>query len=142
MVKEASVKEAAQVNRTIPEFRSHSEEYFETRIRKREYLIIVASLDDMPAGYLIGYDRYDDGSFYCWMAGVNPAFRRKGTFTALMDYQEKWAKTRGYEKIKIKTRNSLREMLSYLVKHGFFFTEVVQYHNREDSRILLEKDIS
>jgi GNAT superfamily N-acetyltransferase len=104
-------------------------------------LIIVAYVDDQPAGYTVGYDKFEDGSFYCWMAGVNPKFRKLGLLKSLMDYEDKWAKEKGYNKIKIKTRNNRREMLSYLVKYGFFFTEVIQQHNIDDNRILLEKEL-
>jgi hypothetical protein len=30
------------------------------------------------AGYMVGYDRYNDGSYYCWMTGVVPNHRRNG----------------------------------------------------------------
>lgn len=59
----------------------------------------------------------------------------------LMDYEDKWAREKGYNKIKIKTRNNKREMLSYLVKYGFLFTEVMQHPNIDDHRILLEKEL-
>lgn len=58
-----------------------------------------------------------------------------------MTYEYKWAKEKHYDKIKIKTRNNRREMLGYLVKYGFFFTEVVQHPNIDDNRILLEKKL-
>ena len=107
----------------------------------KEHLIIIASYDNQPAGYLIGYDKFGDDSFYCWMAGVDNNFRKKGILKALTDYQDKWAKSKGYNKIKIKTRNNRREMLSYLVKYGFLFTEVIEYPKIEENRILLEKNL-
>lgn len=60
---------------------------------------------------------------------------------ALMNYQEEWAKKRGYTKIKIKTRNNRREMLHYLVKCGFCFYRVEEQENIGENRILLEKQI-
>ncbi|MBP6256403.1 hypothetical protein KA405_01440 [Patescibacteria group bacterium] len=51
------------------------------------------------------------------MAGVCPAWRGKGVLKTLMFYQDKRAKEKGYSKIKIKTRNNKRAMLSYLVKY-------------------------
>lgn len=141
IVKEVPIEEAVKVNSTIVEFKPYSKEYFEERYKDKEKLIIVAYLDNQPAGYFVGYDEFGDGSFYCWMGGVNPKFRKKGVFKALMNYQEKWAKNKGYRKIRIKTRNNRREMLAYLVKYGFNFTEVIQQPNTEDNRILLEKNI-
>ena len=75
------------------------------------------------------------------MAGVNPQFRRKGVLKALMGYFENWAKEKHYSKISIKTRNGRREILSYLIKYGFNFTEVEKYLNVCDNRIYLEKGI-
>ncbi len=139
-IKEVPIEEAVKVNLTIPEFEErYNKDYFEGRYRNRETLIIVAYFGKTPAGYLIGYDRFGDKSFYCWMTGVAPEFRKKGILKAMMDYEENWAKKKGYNKIKIKTRNKRREMLLYLAKYGFYFTEVDKYPNIEENRILAEK---
>ncbi len=143
VVKEVSVEEAVKINLTIPEFeaRYNTKDYFEDRYKNKDTLIIMAYFDNKPAGYLIGYDRFSDKSFYCWMAGVKPEFREMGVLKALMDYEESWAKARGYKKIRIKTRNNRREMLAYLIKYGFYFTEVETYPNIEENRILAEKKL-
>lgn len=141
-IKEVPIEEAVKVNATIVEFDApYQKDYFEERYKDKDKLIIVAYVDDQPAGYIVGYDKFGDGSFYCWMAGVNPKFRKLGLLKAMMDYEDKWAKEKGYNRIKIKTRNNRREMLAYLVKYGFFFTEVVQQPNIDDNRILLEKEL-
>lgn len=142
LVKEAPVEEAVLVNATIPEFEPYTKDYFEQRYKDKDKLVLVAYIDENAAGYIIAYDRFQDGSLYCWMAGVNPRFRRKGILRALMDYQDTWAKGKGYDKIRIKTRNNRRQMLAYLVKTGFFFTEVIQYPDIKDNRILLKKTFS
>ncbi|MBI4150201.1 GNAT family N-acetyltransferase [Candidatus Woesearchaeota archaeon] len=142
IVKEVPIEEVVEVNKTIVEFREpYTREQFEERYGDKEKLIIVAHINKQPAGYIVSYDRFDDGSLYCWRAGVDPQFRRKGVLKALMDYQEQWARKHGYKKIKIKTRNKRREMLAYLVKYGFYFTEVIQHSAIEENRILLEKRI-
>jgi len=142
IIKEVSIEEAVKVNVTIIEFDApYQKDYFEDKYQDKDKLIIVAYIDNQPAGYIVGYDKFSDGSFYCWMAGVNPEFRKMGILKYLMDYEEKWAKENGYNKIKIKTRNNRREMIAYLVKYGFFFTEVVQHPDIDDNRILLEKEL-
>ncbi len=142
IIKEVPIEEVLKVNATIVEFDAPCQKkYFEKRYKDKEKIIIVAYINNQPAGYIVGYDEFEDGSFYCWMTGVNPNFRKKGVLKALMDYEDKWAKEKGYNKIKIKTRNNLREMLSYLLKYGFFFTKVVQYPNINDNRIFLEKEL-
>ena len=100
LIKEVSFEEANKVNKEIPEFMP---DYVETRFKEncsgRETLIFVAYVNEKPAGYNISYDKFGDESFYCWCAGVKPEFRRKGVLKKMMEYQEAWAKKRGYNKI-------------------------------------------
>ena len=141
-VREAPIEEAVKVNSTITEFdERYPKEHFEERYAGKEKLILVAYAGKKPAGYIVAYDKFGDGSLYCWMAGVDPRFRKKGILKAMMARLERLAKARGYGKIRIKTRNNRREMLSYLVKYGFNFTEVEGYPDIGDNRILLEKEI-
>lgn len=143
VVKETSLDEALKVESSIPEFEEHyTRESYTEKMNNKDNLIIVAYVDDKPAGYMIGFDRYGDSSFYCWMTGVMPEYRKMGVLKTMVDYMFKWAKKKGYKKIKIKTRNERREMLAYLVKYGFFFTDVKEKEKTiEKNRILLEKDI-
>ncbi len=142
-VREAPIEAVVKVNQTIAEFDApYPKEYFEQRYGDRPHLIIVGYIDEQPAGYLVGYERDQDGSFYCWMAGVNPAYRRRGVLSALMEYESVWAKRQGYDKVKIKTRNNRREMLANLIKRGFLVTEVVPADDINDNRISLEKTIT
>lgn len=142
IIKEVPIEEVVKVNATIVEFGApYPKEYFEAKYKDEDKLLIVAYVNGESAGYIVGYDRFNDGSFYCWMAGVNPNFRKKGVLKALMDYEDKWAKEKGYNRIKIKTRNNRREMLSYLVNYRFLFVEVINNPNIKENRILLEKKL-
>lgn len=143
-IKEVEINEAIEVHKNVMEF-SDTEpkvEYFENRYKNKDKLIIVAYYNNIPIGYIIGYDKFEDGaSFYCWMAGVDNNYRRMGALKALMDYQIKWATNKGYKKLKIKTRNCRREMLSFLVKEGFYFTSIETKEEIQNNRINLEKII-
>lgn len=143
-IKEVNIEEVLKVHRNIPEFYEPipKKDYFENRYKRREKLIIVAYYNGIPVGYIIGYDKFQDNeSFYCWMAGVDVDYRRLGILTQLMDYQTNWAKNKGYHILKIKTRNNRREMLSFLIRNGFYFTNVETNENIENNRISLQKDI-
>jgi GNAT superfamily N-acetyltransferase len=143
-VLQVPIETAIKVHSQIPEFRETPPEkkYFEGRYDGRDHLILCAfDQKDHAAGYMIAYDKFGDGSFYCWMAGVIPQFRKCGALTAMMNYLFAWAKERGYKKIKIKTRNDKRDMLVFLVKNGFNFTAVVQHEKIADNRIELEQEI-
>ena len=143
VVKEVSIEEAVKVNRNVIEFdgKDTTKEDFEKRYVGKDNLIIVAYYKNIPIGYIIGYDRDNDGSFYCWMAGVDNNYRRLGALTALMNYQMDWAKKKGYNKLKIRTRNNRREMLSFLVKNGFNFVSVENREDITENRINLEHDL-
>lgn len=143
-IKEVDINEAIEVHKSVLEFNETepNPEYFENRYKNKDKLIIVAYYNNIPIGYVIGYDKYEDEeSFYCWMAGVNNNYRRLGALKALMNYQIKWARDKGYKKLKIKTRNNRREMLSFLVKADFYFTSVEPKERIQDYRINLERII-
>ena len=143
IVKEVSIEEAVKVNRNVIEFdgKDTTKEDFEKRYVGKDNLIIVAYYKNIPIGYIIGYDRDNDGSFYCWMAGVDNNYRRLGALTTLMNYQINWAKNKGYNKLKIRTRDNRREMLSFLVKNGFNFVSVEQRDDITENRINLEHSL-
>lgn len=142
VIKEDVIEKAVLVNAKIIEFDApYDKNYFAKRYQGKKHLILAAYYGKELAGYLVAYDRDNDGSFYCWMAGVDPEFRRKGILTSLMNYLVDWTKTQGYQKIKITTRNRRRAMLSYLVKQGFYFTGVEEREKIEDFRIFLEKTL-
>ena len=143
VVREVPIDEAVKVNRNVIEFdgKDTKAEDFERRYQDKDKLIIVAYYENVPIGYIIGYDRDNDGSFYCWMAGVDNNYRRLGALTSLMNYQMNWAKKKGYNKLKIRTRNNRREMLSFLVKNGFNFVSVENKEDITENRINLEHDL-
>lgn len=141
-VKEVSIEQIVEVSKKVVEFdAAYPKEHFANRYNGREHLLIVGFVDNEPAGYIVAYDRDQDGSLYCWMAGVDPEYRRLGVLTKLMDYQTAWAKQHGYKILKIKTRNNRREMLANLIKRGFLLTEVVQHSDPADNRISLEQTL-
>jgi ribosomal protein S18 acetylase RimI-like enzyme len=142
VIKEDSIEAVVKVNSTITEFdEPYDKVYFENRCKNAVKLILVAYVDNKPAGYMVSYDRNNDGSFYCWMTGVNPLFRRLGILKKMMEYLDNWAKEHGYNKIRIKTRNNRREMLAYLIKNGFNLIEVEPRPLIKDNRVIFEKNI-
>jgi len=143
VVKEVKLEDAFKVHSDIEEFKEANDtiDLFEDRIKGKDNVILVAYYNDNPAGYMISYDRYGDGSIYCWMAATKSEYRRHGILKNLMNYQMKLAKESGYNKVKIKTQNDRREMLSYLVKNGWNFTDVKEKDDIMRNKISLEINI-
>lgn len=143
IVKETIIDEILKVHEQIPEFKETqpNKQYFENRYENKETVILCAYENNKAIGYIIAYNKFDDKSFYCWMAGVVPEYRKHGALTELMNYLYTWAKSKRYNKIKIKTRNDKRDMLNFLTKNGFDFTYVEERENIKDNRISLEKSI-
>lgn len=132
---------AAELSRQLPEF---SEPYGEEEIAERlhgvPHLVLIAFVDEQPAGFKVGYER--DGYFYSWLGGVLPGFRRHGIAQSLADAQEAWAREQGYGSVTFKTRNRHKAMLAFALRNGF---DIVGFEEREEvgeSRIWLRKGLS
>ena len=138
-IKTAPLADTTAAHNAIPELEEHNEAFFSRRISGRKHLNLVAYVGKSIAGYNVSYDKFGDGSIYCWMTGVAPRYRRMGILTAMMQQLIRWAKQQGFTSVKLKTRNNRREMLSYLVTHGYNIIEVIPKDRVEDNRIVFEK---
>lgn len=141
----ASLHETLIMVKRVDEFSEAAERTEEEYLRKigdARSLCLIGYMNKEPAGFFIGYDRYGDGSFYCWRVGVLSAFRRKGILRSMMRFVERWATDQGFRKLKLTTRNSRRSMLAYLIREGYCFTEIIMKDAIEDHRIKAEKGLS
>ena len=140
MIRTGTIEEVVAISKAIPEFIDPpGSEVYEKRILEVPHLILVAEEDEKLVGFKVGYER--DGSFYSWMGGVLPDYRRLGIAQKLADTQEKWAKSQGYTTILFKTRNHHKGMLIFALKNGF---NIVGFKERESidvHRILLQKSL-
>ena len=139
---EGSFQECVDLSSKIPEFNSpyKIEEY-----KKRctgKYLALIGEIDNQSVGFKIGYDRLKDGSFYSWMGGVLPKFRRMGVAYSLANFQEKWAAENGFSSILLKTRQKHDEMIAFSLNRGFIITEETQIILDEETRIWMEKSLN
>lgn len=144
IIKETSLEEALKVFPKIKEFdrpEYATKEFCSNKIGNAKHIILAAYINDSIAGYLIGYDKNNDHSFYCWLAGVDNNYRRLGILSQMMQQFEDFAIKEGYQKITIKTVNDKRAMLSYLVKNNWNFTSVITKDKVSLNEITLEKTI-
>lgn len=144
VVRPADLDEILPLVRRLVEFQEskpHAKKTYAEKMQGKRSVTLLASHAGEPAGFLIAFDRYVDGSLYCWRTGVLPAYRRKGILRAMMESLEQWAREQGFSSLKLVTRNSRREMLAFLVSDGFQFTEVIPKETIDDFRIRAEKPL-
>ncbi len=142
---ECSIDDIATLLRQIPEFDFRSLPFQEEklalieRLEPVESLLLMAKVNGQPVGFKVGYKRWNNGSFYSWLGGVLPNYRRMGVAKALAQKQEDWVKKKGYQSIIFKTRNRFANMLLFGINNGFNIIKVTKAATIADYRIYLQK---
>jgi ribosomal protein S18 acetylase RimI-like enzyme len=140
-IRTGSIEEAVSLSQKIPEFQSPAgTATYRKRLEGRAHLILIAE-SDRPCGFKVGYDREGDGSFYSWMGGVLPSYRRLGVARALADEMEIFCRNSNYSRLRMKTRNEHKAMMQFAIRNGFYLIGFKAYPNVLESRILLEKQL-
>ena len=141
-IHEDKIDDAFIVSTNIPEFDDPYEiSEYSKRLHSTVHLILTAYNDHIPIAFKIGYDRYSDGSFYSWMGGVLPNYRRKGIANNLADHQETWARKKGYKNIKLQTRSKHNAMLALAINRGFQITNRNEKTSNSNTHIWMSKPI-
>jgi GNAT superfamily N-acetyltransferase len=93
--------------------------FFERRLKGRlNPLLLVAQIDRRPVGFAVGYEN-KPRTFYCWLIGVLPDFRRQGIAAQLMEGLSAWARDNGYHTIRFECFNTQRPMLSLAINQNY-----------------------
>ncbi len=139
-IKQSGALEVYEVATSIPEFGNDAYNLEEYKKRlKPPYLALICYHQHTAVGFKVGYQRGPVGSFYSWMGGVLPDYRKQGIARNLADTQEKWAKAQGFTRVWFKTHNRNRAMLLFALSNGFYISEVIEKPHLIDYRIILEK---
>jgi len=139
-IKNGTIEEVVKISLQLPEFHNpHQKEVYETRLKEKKHLILIAYENTNPIGFKVGYHRED--TFYSWMGGIHPNFRKRGVAKALAKTQEEWAKTNGFKTITFKTRNRLKGMLIFAIKNDFNIIGFEPKESIEEYRIILRKNL-
>ncbi len=140
-INENHLEDAVYISKHITEFDQPFEiDEYQIRLKKNHF-ILTASLHNKPVGFKIGYDRFEDGSFYSWMGGVLLEYRKQGIAEMLADYQENWARENSYTSIRLKTRKKYKAMIAFSLKRGFKILNKIAKIPVEESRIWMEKQL-
>lgn len=141
-IREASPSELLWVHECIPEFPGKASLYFYTeRLKHRLNLALVAEKDGELLGFKVGYQSETPDTFYSWMGGVRPEFRKYGIAAALAEYQENWAREKGFKSVFFKTRNRFPAMITFGLNRGFKIMEVIPKGGVEDYRVVMWKEL-
>jgi predicted GNAT superfamily acetyltransferase len=139
-IREGRLDDALHVLNEIPEFENlPDEQAVHRRLDQVPHLILTAYAGQQVAGCKIGYER--DGRFYSWLGAVRPEYRSRKVASLLAEYQESWARQKGYTAIWMKTRNCFPEMLLMAIRRGFRITALDPREEIAQNRIILEKAV-
>jgi GNAT superfamily N-acetyltransferase len=142
LIREASPAELLWIHERIPEFSGKAPlDFYTERLKDRVYLALLAEKDGELLGFKVGYQDDTLDTFYSWMGGVRPEFRGFGIADALAEYQETWAKEKGFKQIYFKTRNRFPAMISFGLKRGFKIIEIIPKGGVEDYRVVVRKEL-
>ena len=141
-IHEGKLNDAVMVSANIPEFDNpYKIPEYSKRLDGTIHQILIAYDNHNPIAFKIGYQKHSDGSFYSWMGGVLPNYRRKGIANNLADRQEDWAKKNGYIAIKMQTREKHKAMLALAINRGFQITNRIENISSSNTRIWMKKPL-
>ncbi|KZN49337.1 GNAT family N-acetyltransferase [Pseudoalteromonas luteoviolacea] len=128
-IEQGSIDEVIEIENQVPEFVTpKTRALIEARLKNKKTLLLVAKADGQPVAYKLGY-ALDEKHFYSWLGAVIPEFREAGIAQALLNEQERWCTSLGYEAIGVKSMNRFKNMLMMLLKNNY---QIVACHPLED----------
>lgn len=117
-------------------------EFFRRRFLGRHNpLMLVATLDDLPVGFFLGFE-LKPGTFFSWLYGVLPEFRRKAIASQLMDAVHTWVVQSGYDSIRFECQNQHRPMLHMAISRGYDIAGIRWDADRSANLIIFEKQLA
>jgi GNAT superfamily N-acetyltransferase len=141
-IRQASPAELLWVHERIPEFPGKASlDFYTDRLKHRLHLGLVAEKDGELLGFKVGYQSDTPDTFYSWMGGVRPEFRKLGIAYSLAEYQENWVREKGFSSIFFKTRNRFPAMITFGLNRGFKIMEVIPKGGVEDYRVVMWKEL-
>ena len=137
-----SIDDVVLIDSQIPEFANGEpiKSKLEKRLHQTKHLILIARVNGELAGYKMGYE-LSSSTFYSWLGGVTPMFRRNGVATELRMFQELWAKEAGYCEIAVKSMNRFPAMLNLLISSGYTIYGYEQGSAKANGKVLFFKTL-
>lgn len=95
------------------------EEFFRRRFEGRYNVsMMISELDERPVGLIIGFELMPT-TYFNWICGVMPDFRRLSIATQLIQAQQAWAQDHHYHVVRFECQNQHRPMLHVAITEGY-----------------------
>jgi len=104
-------------------------------------LILLAQIEGRPIGFTVGYE-IKPSTFYCWLIGVLPDYRRSGVAAQLMEALAALAGESGYKLVRFECFNRQRPMLSLAVNQAYNIVGLRYDIDTGENLLILELDVS
>ena len=116
--------------------------FFDRRFKGREHVLnLIAELDGRPVGFSSGFESKPD-TWFNWLMGVLPDFRRAGIASQLIAAEQSWAAENGYHFVRMECYNSHRAVLHLAITQGYDVVGVRWDNERQANLIIFEKDVT
>ena len=134
-IREGSIEDIVHLQARINEFSApYTKETIIDRLDNKTFLALVAYHEHELVGFKLGYAE-SKTQFYSWLGGVSPHARRQGIARQLLHHQEDWARSQGFKRLRVKSRNQFRAMMILLLNEGYLITGSEVKAHSEDSVI-------
>jgi len=115
--------------------------FFTRRFRGRHNVsILLAMLEDRHVGFVVGFE-LTPTTYFSWLCGVLPDFRRQGIATQLMQGESAWAKDNEYQILRFECQNQHRPMLHAAITEGFDLIGVRWDTATGNNVVIFEKEL-
>jgi len=116
-------------------------EFFTRRYQGRANVSqMLAEVEDQPAGFIIGFELRPT-TYFCWLCGVLPDYRRASIATQLIRAQHAWARDQDYETLRFECQNQHRPMLHVAIAEGYDLVGIRWDTASSNNVVIFEKDL-
>jgi len=119
-----------------------TQDFFARRFLGRYNLALMfATLDERPVGFISGFE-LKPTTYYTWLCGVVPEYRRLGVANQLMEAMESWALEHDYNCLRMECHNRHREVLRMAIELEYDVVGLRWDSERSDNLVIFEKTLS
>jgi len=117
-------------------------EFFRRRFKGRYNVsILLAMIEDRHVGFVVGFELMPT-TYFVWLCGVHPDFRRAGIATQLMQGEEAWAQDNDYQIVRFECQNQHRPMMHTAITEGYDLIGIRWDTITGNNVVIFEKEIA